>query len=163
MVLAVPMIRLRSLTAVPLTLLTALSCSSPSAPHGAITLNVSNGTCSLGRCGAQQVLAFPGNQPHTPGGFWSLDLGTVTGSSLCVTIPAADTFRIIGTLSTGAVDTALVVWTGAMPVSLGVQDIAGDRFMATPTTSGFVPDQAGGWSIRLPQDTVAQPAQACTP
>jgi len=34
---------------------------------------------------------------------------------------------------------------------------------AVPSTSDFVPDQASGWSIRLPQDTAAQATKPCTP
>ncbi|HKI95176.1 MAG TPA: hypothetical protein VJ992_07780 [Gemmatimonadales bacterium] len=157
------MIRLRALVAGSLVALATLSCSSAVAPHGAITLRVSNGNCALVQCTAHDVLAFPANQPAMPGGNWSIDLGTMTGLSLCVTIPAADTFGLIGSLSNGVVDTVLVVWTSAMPLALGLEPPSVGHLAAVPSTSDFVPDQASGWSIRLPQDTVAQATKPCTP
>lgn len=157
------MLRLRALFAVPLLALAALSCSTAVAPRGTITLRVANGTCALGECSTREVLAFPANQPSTPGGAWSFDLGTVTGSNLCVTIPVADTFRVIGVQPNGVTDTALTIWTAAMPLALSMRDSGADPFTATPSTAGFVPDDASGWGIRLPQDTAAQPAAPCTP
>lgn len=44
------------------------------------------GICGANGCTAFHVLAFPENQPATPGGFWSVDLGEVTTVSACLTI-----------------------------------------------------------------------------
>ena len=41
-----------------------------------VSLLVTNATCNPGPCTAIRVLAFPDDQPRTPGGLWSLDLGT---------------------------------------------------------------------------------------
>src|SRR5206468_9894873 len=69
-------------------------CSGANGPELPSRLLVTNTTCAAGPCGTFEVLAFPENQPRTPGGMWSLDLGAVTGASACLTIPAAATFTI---------------------------------------------------------------------
>ena len=107
--------RLRRLIAIPPLMLAALSCSSSLEPTSNVTLLVTNGSCDPGPCSAERVLAFPSNQPNTPGGDWSLDLGTMTGPQLCVTIPISSTFRVIG-----PGETTTFVWNTAKPVSLGV-------------------------------------------
>ena len=156
------MVRLSSF-AIPLLVFGALSCSSSVEPRGAITLLVTNSTCLPGPCSTQEVLVFPSNQPHTPGGYWSLDLGPMTGSELCVTLPESATFLVIGVSYTNPPDTTRFIWTTAMPVALGVQAPNTSRLTASPTTSGFVPATSAGWSITLPGGSQAIPGHSCTP
>src|SRR4051812_41811224 len=117
----------------------AASCSSPSGPAGGATpevkLLVANGTCTATGCGVVHVLAFPAaNQPQTPGGLWSLDLGTTSARETCLTIPASATFRIIGQTSAGTSDTITKTWTTALPLALGALPSQASRLQATPTT-----------------------------
>ena len=154
---------LRFLVTMSLISLTALSCSSPVEPRAGVTLLVTNGTCVPGPCSSQEILAFPGNQPHTPGGYWSLDLGTLSASELCVTIPATATFRIIGVNSDGSADTTKVTWTSAMPLALGAQPPSDSRILASPSTSGFVPATSTGWTVTLPNASAVVPATPCGP
>jgi hypothetical protein len=147
-----------------LLLLGALACSSPAGPRAGIALLVVNGTCQMGRCEPVHVLGFPGNQPHTPGGFWSLDLGLVIASSACLTLPPSATFNVIGVSDDGTrADTTTYTWTTADPLSLGAQPARSSRLLAAPTTTAFVPASAAGWGITLPGGSEASPAQACTP
>ena len=114
-----------------------------------------------GPCTSQEVLAFPTNQPNTPGGFWSLDLGTMSAPQLCITIPASATFRVIGLNADGSADTTKFIWTTELPVTLGVQGPSASRIMASPSTSEFVPATASGWSITLPGGSRVVPAATC--
>lgn len=150
--------RFRRLIAVPMLTLAALSCSSSLEPRSNITLLVSNGTCAPGPCSAQEVFAFPSNQPNTPGGEWLIDLGTMTGPQLCVTIPISSTFTVSGPGETTTFD-----WNTAKPMALGAQPPAMSRFEASPSTSEFVPARGAGWSITLPGGTQAVQVPACTP
>src|SRR5437879_1527537 len=134
-------------------LLGAVSCSSLADPPGPVTVLVTNGTCTVARCDSLEVLAFPSNQPRTPAGFWSLDLGLLTGRQGCFTLPPAATFRVIGVGNGGAMDTTTFEWTPARAVSLGSQSPAEPRFWASPSTGAFVPEHAAGWQITLPNDS----------
>ena len=125
--------------------LITLACSSTVAPRAGVTLLVTNGTCSAGSCSPFEILGFPENQPRTPGGLWSIDLGPLTGPAACVTLPLSATFLVIG----GA-DTTTYLWTTALPLSLGAQPPSASRLFATPSTSSFVPAAAAGWSAILP-------------
>ncbi len=146
-----------------LPLLGALACSSPAAPGADITLLVVNGTCRTGRCEPLVILGFPSNQPHTPGGFWSLDLGVVTGSSACLTLPPSAVFRVIGISDDGlTADTTTYTWTTADPLSLAAEPAFSSFFPTAPTTSAFVPARAAGWSVTLPDGSRANPARSCT-
>lgn len=156
------MVRVRLIALAPL-VFAALSCSSSLESRSGITLLVVNGSCAAGLCSSQEVLAFPSNQPNTPGGYWSLDLGTMSGSELCVTIPASATFRVIGVHPDGSADTTKFIWTSALPVTLGVQAPSASRIFASPSTSGFVPAMAAGWSTTLPGGSQVVPGQTCGP
>ena len=125
---------LRRLITIPSLMLAALSCSSSLEPRSNVTLLVTNGSCDPGPCSVQEVLAFPSNQPKTPGGFWSVDLGTMSGPRLCVTIPISATFVV-----SGPGETTKFVWNTAKPVALGVQPPSVSRILASPSTSEFVP------------------------
>jgi hypothetical protein len=157
------MVRNRCVIAIPPLVFAALSCSSSLEPRGDITLLVANGSCLPGPCSSQEVLAFPSNQPNTPGGNWSLDLGTMSGPELCITFPASATFRVIGLNDDGSADTTKLMWTTALPVTLGVQAPSASRISASPSTSGFVPAMAAGWSITLPGESQVVPGSACGP
>src|SRR6266487_3735491 len=98
-------------SAAELLVLVSLACSSNLDPKSAITLLVANSTCSSGPCDSLEVLAFPGNQPRTPGGFWSIDLGVLTTSQQCFTFPPSATFRVIGVNPDGTRDTTTFTWT----------------------------------------------------
>ncbi len=150
--------RAGGLMAVSSFMLAVLSCASSLEPRSNVTLLVTNGTCSPGPCSAQQVLGFPSNQPDVPSGDWSLLLGTMTGTQLCVTLPISATFTV-----SGSDGTTKYVWNTAKSVSLGVLAPSADRFEASPSTTEFVPATASGWSITLPGGTQAVPAAACTP
>jgi hypothetical protein len=149
---------LRRLIAIASLIFAANSCSSSLEPRSGVRLLVTNATCAPGPCSAQEVLAFPSNQPETPGGDWSIDLGTMTGPQLCVTIPLSATFTVAG-----PGDVTEFVWNTAKPVSLGVRSPSDGPLQASPSTPAFVPAAAAGWSITLPGQ--AQPVQgaACTP
>jgi len=150
--------RLRRLIAISPLMLAVVSCSSSLEPKSDVTLLVTNGSCDPGPCRAQQVLAFPSNQPNTPGGDWFVDLGTMTGPQLCVTIPISATFVV-----SGPGETTKFVWNTAKPVALGVEAPSESRFEASPSTSAFVPATAAGWSITLPGGGRAVQGPACTP
>jgi hypothetical protein len=144
-----------------LLVLAAVACSSNLGPRAAITVRVANSTCSVTACDSLEVLAFPSNQPHTPGGFWSIDLGVLTTSQRCFTLPPSATFRVIGVNPEGTRDTTTFTWTTADAVSLGVQAPSGFRTQASPSTSAFVPAASPGWSITLPSGSNPSTGPAC--
>lgn len=119
---------------------------------------VTNATCSSGQCTAIRVRAFPDNQPHTPGGLWSLDLGTVSSASACLTIPATAKFEV-----TGPEGTTTYRWTTDRPLSLGALLPSESALQAAPSTTSFVPSSADGWAVTLPTAASASPTKACTP
>jgi hypothetical protein len=140
-----------------------VACSEGTSPQLAhptpATLLVTNATCAAGTCDSLEILAFPGDaeQPHTPGGLWSLDVGTVATASACLTLPDTAGFRVVS----GNDTTFVVRWTRDDSVSLGALEPGASRLMATPSTRGFVPASAQGWSVTLPGDTVAAMAAPC--
>ena len=145
-------------------LLGVFACSSPVEPRSGITLLVTNRPCQAGQCAAVRVLGFPSNQPLTPGGNWSLDLGLLTGPSACLSIPASGIFRVIGVSSDGTkADTTTYNWTSADRFSLGAQPESASRFTAAPSTGEFVPSGAAGWSVTLPGAGPISSGPACVP
>jgi len=146
---------IRMLCGASLVVLLSLSCSSSLEPRAGVTVLVTNATCVPGPCSSQEILAFPAaNQPNTPGGAWSLDLGIMTGSELCVTLPTSATLSINFTK---------IVWTNAMPVTLGTLPPSASRFMATSSTSSFVPATSDGWALTLPGAVEPIASPRCTP
>jgi len=135
-----------------LVLLAGVACSSVEPKPG--TLLVDNATCVPGPCASVEVLVYPSSQPTTPGGMWSISLGTVTGPSACLTFPASATFRVNGTVTNS--------WTPGDPAELGGLLPEDSRIQSVPTTAEFVPTAASGWSITLPADTPAHPGPACS-
>ncbi len=146
--------------ALPTLCMTLLTCSSGTEPRAGVTLRVTNAACLMGSCEPLHVLAFPHQQPITPGGPWSLDLGVLASPEACLTFPPSATFRI---WEVGSTDTTKITWTSGDPVSLGTLGPTDFRFAAGPSTSEFVPASAAGWFIVLPGGTQASPAPRCTP
>jgi hypothetical protein len=144
----------------PVLLLATLACSSTTESLPTVTLLVTNATCNTGQCTPIEALGFPSNQPHTPGGFWSIDLGLVTGASACLTLPPSGEFRV-GNASTGA--STVYSWTVADSLALSAEPAPADRLRAVPITGPFVPAGAAGWSIILPSGTGLSKSRACTP
>ena len=153
----------RSLQIVPLVLFATISCSSTNEPRSGVTLLVTNGTCQGGHCDSLRVLGFPSNQPLTPGGFWSLDLGLITASEACFTLPRTAAFHVFGVRPDGTMDTTTFTWTSAKSLALGAQPPSSSRFQANPSTPAFVPASAAGWQITVPGASQATPTSVCTP
>jgi hypothetical protein len=108
---------------------------------------------------ALEILGFPNNQPHTPGGYWWLDLGTMIGPEVCVTIPDTARFLVIGPNA----DTTKYVWTNAMALALVAQVPEFTPPGAAPTTPSFVPALSSGWQITLPGQIRVNASTGCTP
>ena len=126
------------------------------------TILVTNGTCLSGHCDSLEILAFPSNQPLTPGGFWSIDLGLMTGPQACLALPPSATFRVTGPDSNGIVHTINYAWTPTVSLSLGSIAPADGRLQASPTTAVFVPASAAGWRVTLPGPQLTSDS-ACLP
>ncbi len=145
--------------------LAVLGCSSTEGPRsGGVRLFVTNLNCLVGKCPPLEVLGFPDNQPATPGGAWSIDLGDFEAPAACLTLPDSAVFLVIGiNQSAGTADTVRITWTTAMPLALGALPPGGNRIMAGPSTSSFTPAAAPGWEITFPGGTQVAPAQPCAP
>jgi hypothetical protein len=128
-------------------------------PAPASKLLVTNTTCAAGPCAAFEVLAFPENQPATPGGMWSLDLGPVTGASACLTIPGSAAFTIT---DAGSGAKTVVRWTSAQRASIGFVTSSQSRLQASPSTGTFVAAHAAVWSVALPGTTAPLPGGECS-
>ena len=152
-------VRLSSRWMMPL-LLASIACSSAVEPRSGVTLLVRNATCDPGPCQAIRVLAFPQEQPLTPGGAWSLDLGVVTTAAACLTIPATAHFDVTDA-GTGAV--SVTAWTSNDALSLAPWAPSDARFTANPTTAPFVPATANSWSVALPGSAAPVAADGCSP
>lgn len=137
-------------------LLVVFACTSatePTEPPPSVTLLVTNSTCSSGQCSPYQVRGFWTHQPvQTPGGPWSIDLGTISTGSACLTLPSADTFRVNETP---------YIWTSRDSLSLGILEPGSWVWLAIPSTSAFVPASSAGWRVTLPGGTVVTPTDVC--
>ena len=125
-----------------------------------VGLLITNGTCDGDVCSPIRVRAFPDNQPHTPGGPWSIDLGVVTGRTACLMLPASQEARVT---AAGTGETKTWSWSTARGTSLGADDSSEAWFFAHSTTPSFIPADAAGWSITLPGTGAAVPSGRCTP
>lgn len=137
-------------------LLVVFACTcptEPTEPGPSVALLVTNETCGSEQCSSFQVRGFWTHQPvYTPGGRWSMDLGTVSTGSACLILPGADTFRVNETA---------YVWTSRDSLSLGIMPPGTWQAHGSPSTSAFVPANSSGWSVTLPGGTVVTPAHAC--
>lgn len=141
-----------------LMVLAGCSDGTTTGPALASKLLVTNTTCAAGPCMTFEVLAFPENQPATPGGFWSLDLGAVTGASACLTIPASAAFTIT---DAGSGAQTVVKWTTSQRLSIGFITSSQSRLQASPSTGTFVAAQSAAWSVALPGSAAPVPGGAC--
>jgi len=157
---AVPFSPLRM---IPLILFVTISCSAAVEPHSGVTLFVTNASCQAARCDSLRVLGFPSNQPLTPGGLWSIDIGLVTASEACLILPPSAAFHVIGLRADGRADTTTYTWTSAKSLSLGALPPSSSRFQVLPSISAFVPSTAAGWRITIPTGSQATPSSACKP
>ncbi len=139
-------------------LLLALACSSSTEPQGPVTLFVTNATCDPGPCEALSVRGFPEEQPVTPGGLWSIEVGTVAAPFACLTLPRSGEFHV-----SGPGTTTTYTWTLADPMALGTVAAGASALMATPSTTEFVAASAAGWRVTLPGGTTVTADVACTP
>jgi len=133
-------------------------CSDGTGPVLPSKLLVTNTSCAAGPCLTFEVLAFPENQPNTPGGLWSLDLGGVTGTSACLTIPASAAFTIT---DAGSGAKRVVRWTTAQRASIGFVTSSQSRLQASPSTGAFVAAHSAVWSVALPGNTAPVPGREC--
>lgn len=144
-------------------LLIAVACSQAVEPRSGVTLLVTNATCHEGQCDTLRVLGFPSNQPRTPGGMWSLDLGLISTPQACLTLPPSAAFQVIGVRNDGTRDTTTFTWTTSQALSLGTEPPPpASRFQASPSTSEFVPASAAGWGITIPGGSQASARSPCT-
>ncbi len=134
------------------------ACTSPAEPEPppSATLLVTNATCDPGPCSSFQVLGFPSIQFYGPGGYWSLDLGTVSTGSACLTLPSADSFQV-----GSPTEMTTYNWTSRDSLALGTMEPGSLATHATPSTAEFVPANSAGWSITLPGGTAVTPADVC--
>ena len=132
-------------------------------PRSGVTLLVTNATCVAGACDSVRVLAFPSDQPNTPGGPWSVDLGVMTTPQKCFLLPPSAKFYVVAESGSAAPDTTTIVWTPFIPVSIGTQGRGGSSLFGAPSTGAFTPANAAGWAITLPTDSVVTQSAACTP
>ena len=142
----------------PVLLLFAVACSSPLEPRDDVTLLVTNTTCDPGPCSSLRLLGFPRDQPNTPGGFWSIELGLLTGPTTCLTLPASREFTITEVPSG---KTTIHRWTTGDGLALGSQPTAEPQLLAQPTTDEFVPASQAAWSVSIPGTGEAVPAAVC--
>jgi hypothetical protein len=139
-------------------LLSLFACSSGIDPQTSATLLVENTTCDS-TCAPIQILGFPTNQPNTPGGMWSIEIGVLTTRSGCFTLPPSGTFRIT---SNGATEKTFT-WTLRDPLALGSPVPPATRLQAGPSTATFVPATAAGWKVSLPSGAGLSATERCTP
>ncbi len=128
-----------------------------------VSLLVTNSSCVASHCDSIDVLLFPANQPHTPGGFWSVDLGVITTPTACIKLPASAHFYVIAAPARSSADTTTYSWTPAASFALGAIAPGGSRIMASPTTATVtIPAGTTGWGATLPGTQAAATAE-CTP
>jgi hypothetical protein len=139
--------------------LTAAGCSSNMDPVLPVTVLVHNTTCDIGPCVPVHVLAFPHDQPLTPGGLWSIDLGLLGSASGCLLLPPSATFTVRGPEGVEA----RLNWQPGDRVSLGTILPGQSQLMASPSTSEFVPSDSRGWTVDLPTGATLERATACEP
>jgi len=143
-----------------LLLTSCVAWSSLGGQSAKVPLLVTNATCITGTCQPVRVLAFPQNQPRTPGGLWSIELGTLSTASACFAIPPESKFLIVDATTH---DTVVVRWTSRDSLALGTLAPGEPSLPAQPSTGYFVPQHKRGWSIALPGKLNPHPARPCKP
>jgi hypothetical protein len=128
-----------------------------------VTLLVNNAKCLASPCDSLEVFAYPSDQPDTPGGLWTLDLGVMTTPRACFVLPTSAHFYVIGESYTAPPDTSVTTWTTRIPLSLAAGPPSAGFFEPNPSTQAFIPANAAGWSITFPTDRAALPGASCTP
>jgi len=128
-----------------------------------VRLLVTNSTCTPGPCQTVRVLAFPQNFPHTPGGRWRIELGTLSAASACLAIPPEAKFLLVEQHTNGVNDTSFVRWTGRDSLALGTLAPSENWVDGAPSTGYFVPQRRRGWRVELPGSAAPDPARPCTP
>ena len=141
-------------------LLPSVGCSVLEPDHAQPTLLVYNATCDPGPCVPLSVYGFPADQPHTPGGFWTISLGMAFGQFTCFELPSKQDFGVQNA-STG--QTTVYTWTSADPVSLGSTFAYESHFAEAPVTPEFLPSKAEGWRVTLPDGGDVLEDNACAP
>ncbi|NIM47661.1 MAG: hypothetical protein GTO22_00095 [Gemmatimonadales bacterium] len=133
------------------------ACSSTNAPGSAVTLLVTNATCTTEECTPLKIHGFvpkfavPG-QPKW--GF--LDVGAANSALTCLTLPHSDTLTL-----TGPDD--YITWTVVDPIILTAVDL---DYTLRGRTTEFVPADAPGWAVSFGGPSPAQPLallNACMP
>ncbi len=155
--LEVPM-RMWTCLLLPVVIAGCSSYGSTESNPSSVTIRITNTTCASGTCTPLRVLAFPFTQPHTPGGYWSLDLGVIRTASACVTLPPSASFSVT---DAGSGKVTTYSWTTSDGVSLGAIAESSSRIQASPSTNQFVPTNAAGWSVALPSESSVTSGSAC--
>lgn len=152
---AVPSSIIRS-TMVMAVALAIYGCTASTGPTTEVTLAVSNTTCLSGVCRAIQVRAYPAEQPSTPGGLWSIEVGVVSGAAACLVLPTSGTFKV------GDAEGVTYEWTLQDSVALGAIEESTPLGGRKPSTNYFVPASASGWTVGLPGAAAVVASGACS-
>ena len=137
----------------------ALMSACTTEPRPAPLLHVVNPTCESGPCVSFAFRIWPGGWavPCPVPGCWR-DLATVTSDS-CIQLPTKLQLWRLYLDSQGRVDDSSVVATWTPNMVLGISAWAADTDV---WEADFVPGNAAGWEVTLP-DTMGDPPQAARP
>ena len=169
-----------------------LGCSSPDAPRPLPTVLVTNATCDAGRCATLEIRAFIWKFPIPTGPWGEEVLGETQPGQACLAFPPSWSSRIIGSDTTGRVDTAITTWTPAdtVPIYLiavdsvlfhsrldsAVIDSLKEGLLpyfdglvkaSVGETPNFAPGVSPGWSVTFPSapqwGAKLVPGESCKP
>jgi hypothetical protein len=134
------------------------ACSSTNAPGSAVTLLVTNATCTAEECTPLEIYGFVPKFTVPGQPLWGfLDIGAANSVSTCLSLPHSHTLTVTG--PDGATD---ITWTVADPIILNAVDL--DHTLRATTTE-FVPADAPGWAVSFGGPSPAQPVASsrCMP